>query len=358
VTRPALARRRLLTQRVTGAPFDDPAAAVAWLGAVQAQDYLGALWAIGLRTRGATEADVERAIAQRAIVRTWPMRGTLHFVAAADARWMLELLTPRAVAASAARLRGLRLDEAVFTRSKHLFERALRGGRTLARDAMYAVLEDGGIATGDQRGIHILSWLAQDRFLCFAARQGKAQTFALFEEWVPPALPRSREEALGELATRYFTGHGPATLADFTWWTKLTTADAREGLALAGPRLAREVVGGVAHWRSATPRAGRSAPAATALLPAFDESLVGYRDRSAILEPAWADRVHHLLSPTVVVADRVVGTWTRTLEQDAVLVEPTFFEQPGRAHRRAALAAAERYGAFLGRRVVVTPDRG
>jgi hypothetical protein len=116
-----VARCRLHNQHIARATFDKPGDIVGWLGAVQAQDYLGALWALGLRTRNATEEDIEKAIAAKTIVRTWPLRGTLHFVAAADVRWMLDLLTPRAVAGSAGRRQQLELDDAIFARSKELF---------------------------------------------------------------------------------------------------------------------------------------------------------------------------------------------------------------------------------------------
>src|SRR5215471_4715058 len=139
-----IARLRLHNQHIAGATFEKPGDVVAWLGAVQAQDYLGALWAVGLRMRIAVEADIEQGLANRTIIRTWPMRGTLHFVAAADTRWMLELLTPRVVEGRARWLhQQMGLDEAVFTRSKKLFERALQGGKQLSRGAMYEVLEAG-----------------------------------------------------------------------------------------------------------------------------------------------------------------------------------------------------------------------
>jgi hypothetical protein len=152
-----IARSRLRNQHIAHAALADPAAVVQWLGAVQAQDYLGSLWAIGLRTRGATEASVEQALARRTIVRTWPMRGTLHIVAAADIRWLLELLTPRVLAASAGRHRQLELDGGVFARCTDLVVAALGGGRQLQRRALYRLLEDAGIATAGSRGLHILS---------------------------------------------------------------------------------------------------------------------------------------------------------------------------------------------------------
>ncbi len=343
----------MLTQRVMGPRFEAPLDAVRWLGAVQAQDYLGALWAIGLRTRGATEAAVERAIADRLIVRTWPMRGTLHFVAAADARWMLALLTPKVIRASAARLRQLDLDEAVFARSRDLLARALEGGRRLSRDAIYALLRDAGISPAGQRGIHILWRLAQERLVCFASREGKQHTFALLEEWLPPARALERDEALAELATRYFTGHGPSTLEDFGWWSGLPAALAREALELAKPRLAREVVGDRVLWASGAERALGSTRSEAYLLPAFDELLVGYRDRSASLDPAYARRVGNLLSPTLVHEGQVVGTWTRSFRKDTVEVRTTFFERAAPSRARAVAEAAAGYGAFVGRRVVL-----
>jgi hypothetical protein len=346
-----LARLRLAVQRVAGPRFEDAAAVVGSLGAVQAQDYLGSLWAIGLRTRAAAQADVERAVADGSIVRTWPMRGTLHFVPAADVRWMLKLLAGRARAAAAARHRELGLDEAAFTRSRHVLARALADG-PMTRDALYAALRGGGVPTDGQRGIHILQWLAQDGFVCYAARQGKQQTFALLDAWVAPGRALGREEALAELALRYFGGHGPATLADFAWWSGLPAGAAREALELARPRLRRDDVAGVAFWRSATARRVRAAAPSARLLPAFDELLVGYRDRSATLDPAYAEGVHALLTPTVVVNGRVVGTWARALRGDAVVVKGSFFERAGAGRQRAFAAAAEEYGRFLGRRVV------
>jgi hypothetical protein len=174
-----IARLRLHNQRIARATFERPEDVVAWLGAVQAQDYQGALWAVGLRMRDAVEADIERALAEQTIIRTWPMRGTLHFVAAADARWMLDLMTPRIVANIAQTfLRRFDLDESTFAHSKELFERALQGGKRLSRTAMYKVLEEGGVSTAGQRGRHILWRLAQDGAICFGGEYGNRHPFS------------------------------------------------------------------------------------------------------------------------------------------------------------------------------------
>lgn len=341
-----IANLRLRSQRVAGERFETPAEVVSWLGAVQAQDYLGALWALGVRMREATEAAVERAIEERTVVRTWPMRGTLHFVAPADVRWMLALLAPRVVSATRGRHRQLGLDEATFDRSREVFASALRGGKRLTRDAMLQTLEAAGISTAGQRGIHILGRLAQDGLLCFAARQGKQQTFALLEEWVPPARPLEREEALGELARRYFTSHGPATVHDFTWWAGLTVADARLGLELAGPHLERVEAEGRTYWMAPV----EPAQPAVYLLPPFDEYTIAYKDRGAVLQRAQGKifSVNGIFYPTVAIDGQVVGTWKRTFRKGSVVIALEPFTSLTKKERQSIAAAAERYAAFLG----------
>jgi hypothetical protein len=342
--------RRLHNQRLAGVGFDRPGSVVAWMGAVQAQDYLGALWALGIRMESAREEAVEQAIADRTVVRTWPMRGTLHFVAPADVRWMLALLTPRVIAGQRGRHRQLELDQAVFDRSRDLLTRALEGERQLTRDTLYETLEAAGISTAGQRGIHILARLAQDGLLCFAARQGKQQTFALLEEWVPLARMLEREEALAELAGRYFTSHGPATVQDFTWWSGLTVADAKVGIELAGPRLEREVIDGKDYWLStAEPAVSPASPTAW-LLPPFDEYTVDYKDRSAVHDPAHGGLMssNGIFYPAIVLDGRVAGTWKRVFKKGAVVITMSPFAPLKKRERQAVARAAERYGAFLG----------
>src|SRR5215475_65204 len=351
-----VARLRLHNQRIAGAAFETPGEVVAWLGAVQAQDYLGSLWAVGLRMRIAVEADIEQALANRTIIRTWPMRGTLHFVAAADIRWMLELLTPRVVANNAQRLlRQFGLDEAAFSRGKDLVARALQGGKRLTRTATVDVLEAGGVSTAGQRGLHILWRLAQDGVICLGSREGKQQTFALLDEWAPKAKRMGREESLAELAKRYFTSHGPATLQDFTWWSGLTTADATAGLEMAKRSLVQENIDGQTYWlASSIPATNDSSPMAY-LLPAYDEYTVAYKDRSAVLNPKYAklpNYGHGIFNPTMVVDGQVVGIWKRTLKKETLAITPSPFAKLKRIEIRAVAEAANRYGKFLGASVV------
>jgi hypothetical protein len=394
VTTNQLGRRRLRTQGLEGRAHKDPEAVVRFLGAMQAQDYAQALWAVAVRTAGATVADVERAIAKARIVRTWPMRGTIHFVPAADAKWMLALSALRMLNRDARRLKQLEIDEATLKRSKQLFQRALAGGKQLSRKAMMTLLEEAGIPTTGQRGYHLLWHAAQIGLICPGPMLTKApkarpttktksaraeaeaeatadgvkeQSFVLLDEWVPNAKTVDREEALGRLAGRYFTGHGPATMRDFAWWGGLSLTDAKAGIAGARPKLLTETIGGVEHWRGLDGDGGArndarvKAPAPDGgahLLPAFDEYLIGYADRSAVLAAAHVNRIvpggNGIFMPIIVADGQVVGTWRRKLSKDGGTVEVglvPFKKVSARALHDMLEPAANRYAAFLGRRL-------
>ena len=344
--------QRLVNQQIAQPVFAHPHEVVRWLGAVQAQDYLGALWAVGLRTPGATEQSIEQALAEKTIVRTWPMRGTIHFVAASDVRWMLELLTPRIVQRSKRRLAQLELDAATISASATVITNALRGGKQIARSDLYTLLEQAQISTEGQRGIHILNQLAHSQLICFGARAGKQPTFALLDEWAPGAKSLPRDEALETLALRYFTGHGPATLHDFIWWSGLTVADARAGLGAVAAQLGCERHDSQDYYYAQDMPAapGRSE---AFLLPPFDEFLLGYRDRSAVLDAQHAGFVNPgangIFNPIIVVDGRVVGTWKRVLKRDSVTISFSSFTTSNTLDAAALTATAERYSRFVGK---------
>jgi winged helix DNA-binding protein len=349
-----LLRRRLATQHLAAPLPGSPVDLVRAMGAVQAQDYPGGLWGIGLRLDDIVEADVERAIADAALVRTWPMRRTLHLVAGEDVRWMLRLLNPRQLALSAGRHRQLGLAKDDFARAGRILTRALRGGRRLTRPAAYDELRRGGVAPDGQRGIHVLGDLAQQGLLCCGPREGKQPTFVLLEEWVPPAAAEpSRDEALATLATRHFGGHGPATLHDFVWWTGLRVADARRAIGAAGARLVEERHGEVVRYASVDARPPAPARRTTAaLLPPWDEYLVAYRDRSfatGALRESDPNGVGLIGKPLVVVDGAVRGAWRRELRPTTVRVTLDLWTALTAAERRAVQQAAVSYGGFLGR---------
>jgi hypothetical protein len=358
-------RRRQLIERPSGAAERDPAAVVEHLGAMQAQDYAGSLWSVGLRCApGTTAADVEAAIADRSIVRTWPMRGTLHLLAPADVRWMLALLTPRITSRATKRHEQLGLTEADFALARKLFTEALTGGHIIGRPEAMELLEANGIATDEQRGYHILWTLAQEALICCGPMEDAHQTFALLDEWVPPGTAQqdspSAEQALARLAEKYFTARGPATVADFAWWAGITKGDARDGLDAVIHRLEVVTVHGVEYWQvpdSTADREGVETPSVH-LLPGFDEYMLGYTDRSIQLGERKRDygstvSANGMFSSTLVIDGRVEGTWRRTLRKDHVDINVTPFRKLKHAETDALAAAAERYGAFKGLKAVV-----
>ena len=307
-----IARLRLANQQISSHRSTTPQEVVATMGAMQAQDYRSVLWAVGLRLPNAGEAEIEQAVAGATIVRTWAMRGTMHLVAAADVRWMLELLGRRALARSAHRRRQLEIDDRTIARSRDLLGEALSGGRLLARDEALKVLERAGIKTTGQRGVHILQYLAVDGLLCQAPPRGRQPTFALLDEWTPRAETKSREAGLAELTRRYFCSHGPATLQDLMWWSGLTAADAKLGLELAKTWLARAEIDGTVYWMPPTQPSPQVAPALI-LLPAYDEYVLGYADRKIALDGVASQRIvpggNGVFHPTIVRDGRVVGRW-------------------------------------------------
>ena len=352
---------RLAALGVTTSVGSTVAEVVAHLGAMQAQDYLGALWSIGLRLPGVTEADVEAAIAERTIVRTWPMRGTLHFVAAEDVRWMLKLMTPRILSGSAARHRQLELDEAVFARSEKLIVRELKDGRVRTREELFALLERSKIDPAGQRGIHILSKLAMEGVICFGPRAGKQPTFVLLDDWLSVTRTLDHEAALVEIARRYFTSHGPATLADFERWTGLKITDARKGLEVIKDTLVQYTMGEDVYWMAEPGSAGKARSGKVHLLPGFDEFLLGYKDRSAVVPAEQAHRIvpggNGMFMPTMVSKGQVTGMWNRELKGKRVLVDMKPFLAGTTAQGNAFVKEARLYAKFLGKEAVFSAAR-
>ena len=347
-------RYRLYNQQISGTKFRKPEEIVDALGAVQAQDYSGGLWGIGLRLPGSTLVDIEKALIDRKIIRTWPMRGTLHLVPAQDARWMLELLTPRVIRRSARRYKELGLNDEIFERSEELISQALEGGRQLTRDALYDVLAKGGINPEGQRSYHILGYLAQKGVICLGAREGKQQTFVLFDEWVAESRRLERDEALAEIARRYFTSHGPATLQDFAWWTGLAAAEAKAGLEMVKAELMQEEIDGKHYWFSPlSVPAGEDGPPIACLLPNYDEYMIGYKDRSAMF-PALPEKPDSqaygriALNHTIIIDGIIVGSWRRERKNDGVVIRTKLFRPLDGAEKDALSMAVDRYGKFLG----------
>ncbi len=344
---------RLGVQNITRHPCTTAAELVASLVAVQAQDYAASKWALGLRLPegAATDASVEDALDEGSVLRTHVFRSTWQLVAPADIRWLLALVAPRVISRSARRDRELELDDATFKKSNRTLRKAVRGGRHRTRAELGVALADAGIDPSEQRLPHLLARAELAGVLCSGARRGKQTTWALLDERAANArAPLVRDEALAELALRYFRSRGPATLEDLVWWSGLTTTELRGGLLSVASSLYREVLDGKEYWRSDEPVAPRGARGAY-LLPAFDEYLVAYKDRAAVLDPQHGKRHNAgggMLNPCVIVDGRVIGTWRRTLSRRSVRVDIDYFSTtPKGTMARDVKTAVARYGEFL-----------
>ncbi|WP_051214821.1 winged helix DNA-binding domain-containing protein [Granulicoccus phenolivorans] len=311
---------RIVAQRLARNPAATPGETIAWLGCLQAQDLPGALTSLALRTE-ATDQQVVDAFNDATVVRSWPMRGTLHLVHGADVGWMSEVTAPRMDAKAAKRRQNLGIDEAMIERAGALVESAYAEVGPLTRSEIVSLWEPDGFSEVAGRAYHLLHLLCYRGLLVQGPLRGREQCFVTQADWITePRVPADREQALAWWATAYFRSHGPATIKDFTRWTDLTTKDARLGIAAAGAALLARRIDGVEHWMDpALPdrlaehreQAGR-----VLLLPGFDELILGYRDRSATVAPEHeqflAPGGNGVFRPTVISAGRVVGTWRRS----------------------------------------------
>jgi hypothetical protein len=345
------AQLRCQNQRLTGAPLTSASEVVEWFGAIQAQDFGAALWAIGQRSAGLTAEDVPRAIADRDIVRAWPMRGTIHFVPSADLRWMLSLTGDRENDRVRSLLRPLGHGQETLDRARKILAAALSNG-PLTRPEIYAKLEQAGIPTAKTVGIQILTFWAQSGLICFAGHRGKHPTFVLLDDWLAPEKSNrpDRDTALKTLAERYFRSHGPATERDFAWWAGITLTVARETIRLAGGALSECVLDGVPFLAHAD-----SQPATDAggdvlrLLPPFDEILVGYKDRSAYdLQSGAPNARLTLFGPTILLNGRLAGAWQKTLGSKSGRVTLEFLPEVDAHQRTLADAEIARLSHFWG----------
>jgi hypothetical protein len=343
-----IVRQRLHNQHLTWQTFEKPGAIVEWMAALQGQDYAGAKWSVGLRLPGSMDADIEQAISDRRILRTWVMRGTLHFVAATDMRWLVALIAPRVRAGNARRYKQLELDDKTLAQSNDVIAKALQDDddKGLTRKELFKILEANNISTKGQRGVYMLQRASLDNLMCQGVMQGRESVFMT----PPKGKTMAHDEAAAELAKRYFSSRGPATLKDFTWWSGLAAADARAGLEAVKAGLVEEKINGQSYWRSPPSLTAKDRKSFAYLLPGFDEYLLGYTDRSDVLDPKHAKKVlpgGGIFSSTIVVDGRVVGTWKRTVKKSAIVITPAPFDRMTTSERDALDSATERYGEFL-----------
>lgn len=355
----AVTHRRLVNQYLApGTALGTPADVVSRLGAVQAQDYLGAKWAVAQRTQSATDDVVEQAVIDGTILRTHVLRPTWHFVTPADIRWMLALTGKRVSAAMAYYDRTMGLDDSIFRRSNRAIAKVLSMGEHLTRSELLRGLKRSGIdLSSPQRLAHLMMRAELDAIVCSGVRHGKHSTYALLEQRVPSAPSIDRDEALFRLTRLYFATRGPAAASDFVWWSGLTMTDVKRGIEAVGASLITETIDGTTYWSSESV-AGATAqgPVPGYLLPNYDEYFVSYKNRSIIGERLKSAKVDSptisLLGNGIVLDGQLVGAWKRTLKPRQVRLDLNLAVPLGRAERKSVDTACRRYADYLG----LSPD--
>jgi hypothetical protein len=346
----AIATRRLRNQYITRTGHRQPADVVAWLGAVQSQEYEAAKWALGLRMReGTLGTEIDAAFDRGSLLRTHVMRPTWHFVTPADIRWLLELTAQRVHRTMAPYNRKLELDPRTLVRGTRVIERSLGDRQYLTRAELAERLQRANLAMTGQRLAHLALYAELEGVICSGPRRGKKFTYALLAERAPGARRLDRDEALAELSRRYFRSHGPATIRDFAWWSGLNTAEATLGVELCNAH--RQKVDGRSYWSVSPARSAIARGRPAHLLPIYDEYLVAYRDRDAVPHgPASIGSTSNAFvtfQHAVVVEGQVAGTWRAARSPTRVSINATLLRRLTRGERRALAEAADRYQRFL-----------
>ncbi|TLM85388.1 winged helix DNA-binding domain-containing protein [Pseudarthrobacter sp. NamE2] len=355
-----MGRLRLVSQKLLpmGEHPGSVADVVRWMTAMQAQDFQAALWAVGIRLPGSGLSAIRSALDSGSVVRSWPMRGTLHLVAPEDLRWMLDLTAERLTKGIAARHRALGITWADVEACRDIALGRISAGGPVSRTDLFKEFDAAGQPTEGQRGIHILGTLCRHGWLLQGPVAGNQQLLVAFDEWIPVSRCIDRAEAIAEFLLRYLRSHGPATLRDFAWWTQIPLTEVRVALEEIRSQLVELVLDGTGYWMSpetaALLDAGVPGSRSVLLLPGFDEFLLGYTDRSLVLPPEHANNIvpggNGVFRKTVVAAGEVIGTWGREGTSRTAAVVPELFDSTralGPAARAAFHRSARRYLEFL-----------
>lgn len=326
-----IAHLRLINQQLAETTLKTPVELVSWLGAVQGQEYAQSKWAIGVRLPHITDNDVECHFTSGTLLRTHVLRPTWHLVAAADIRWLLKLTAPRVHAINAYMYRKCELDSAIFNRCNDIMIRQLEGGKSLTRTALNQAFQQAGIEASDTRLSCIMMQAELDGLICSGPRVGNQFTYALLEERVKPVAALNKEEALAELAQRYFASRGPATIHDFATWSGLTVTDCRKGVELVKSKVTKAAD----YYFTDVVPASTPTTERLYMLPIYDEFVMGYKDRSPSMLLSNESKPLSVFENLLMADGQLLGTWKRSVGAKSIDVKAYFLHSPTNAQRNA-----------------------
>lgn len=349
---PQIIHHRLVNQQIAKTKFTSPQEIVEWMGAMQAQDFAMAKWAIGLRLRDWKDSDVEKAFNKGVILRTHLLRPTWHFVTPVNIRWMLALTAPRIRAANAYMYAKLELDKKIFRRSNKILEKNLRDGKQLTRAMLNTAFKQAKISANGLRLGYIMMHAELDALICSGAWMGKQFTYALLDERVPSVKSLSRDEALIKFTRLFFTSRGPATITDFAYWSWLTVKDAKEGFEMIRSEFTTEIIGGSEYiFKSFKIENNLTSAQTSFLMPDYDEYGMSYKKRDVLNPHSIGGRMpkeNPVFNHMVIIDGVFGGTWQRAIKNKKLSVKTTCFSSLNKAQRSAVTNAVKKYKVFIG----------
>jgi hypothetical protein len=347
---------RLQNQQLINSKFKTAQNIVGWMGAMQAQDFEMAKWAVGIRLSGSTEKVIESAINNGEIIRTHLMRPTWHFVSSDDIYWMFELTAPQIKASMKFRDKQLELTDKIYKKSNSIIERSLKGNNHLSREELISELKKAKIAVDMNRASHLLMRAELDGIVCSGIMKDRKPTFALLGERVIKKEAFSKEEALVRLAKTYFTSHGPATIQDFAWWSGLTVFESKQALEMVKSELLSESLGQNTFWFSKRISGNKTQQEKVYLLPSFDEYIISYKDRSAIFphdDFKKAVSNNGVFRPVIIINGQVAGIWKRVIKKDKIIIELRLFYSISGLVKSQIEIAATNYAYFIDKKTEI-----
>jgi hypothetical protein len=356
MTSEEIASIRLNSQKIAQSEFKTAGDVVGWMGAIQAQDAVMSLWAIGIRMRNPLKQNIDEAINNGDILRIHVLRPTWHFIRAEDIYWMLDLSAPKILSSLKSRHRVLELSGTVIAKCHKIIEKSLSEAGSLTRQELGDLFIRAGISTDGNRLSHILFEAELNRMICSGPFRDDKQTYSLLSERVPEIKKLTRDESLAELALRYFKSRFPATIGDFVWWSNLSLTDARKAADYLKSDFSIETIGETKYYLPHSFKGNVNYENSAFLLPAYDEFLISYRDRNCSLSAVHNKKAvsdNGIFYPVIVVNGQAEGTWKRRVQKDKVVISPTFFQPADKSLQHQLKQKAKIYGDFLNKKAEI-----
>jgi hypothetical protein len=351
-----IALLRMASQKILKTDFHRPQEIVHHLGAMQAQDYAMAKWAIGSRC-DATEKEIEEAVNSTKIIRTHILRPTWHFVSAEDIYWMLDLSAPQVKRFTISAYKKYGYDDKKIDQVNATIEKLLAGNNHLTRDEIMQELNVKKTSSDDFLSAAIMMHAELDGLVCNGKMKGKQITYALLEERVSkPKNKLSKEEGLAKLVKQYFESHGPATLLDFSWWSGFSPTICKSVVNAIELQLNRITIDNQDYWIGKTSQSVDQFRESVHFLPAFDEILISYKTREASIlmeHQSKAFTNNGIFKPIIVENGKVIGTWKRTIKKDHTKIETQFFNETERSKKQILFEGIKSFENYLETKIVI-----